>query len=55
MYMQVTHYEQVADGTLIHFKDGQPPQHARFVIGADGFFSKVRKQCLDDGPPHFTV
>lgn len=27
---------------------------ARILIGADGYFSKVRAQMLDDGPPDFT-
>ena len=55
MLMEVTGYEEEESGVSIHFNDGRPAEHARFVIGADGFFSKIRKQCLDDGPPDFTV
>lgn len=28
---------------------------AKLVVGADGAFSPVRRQCLDDGKPDFAV
>ena len=39
----------------VHFDDGQPPVQAKVLIGADGYFSRIRKQCLNDGPPIFAV
>lgn len=50
---QLTHYDSDNDGVTLHFDRGQPPVHARVLVGADGYFSKVRAQCLDDGPPQF--
>ena len=35
--------------------DGHPPVRAKVLIGADGYFSRIRKQCLNDGPPLFAV
>ncbi|CAL5227826.1 g10854 [Coccomyxa viridis] len=40
-------------GVHVHFKDGDEVQ-AKVLIGADGYFSGVRAQMLDDGPPEFT-
>ena len=35
---------------------GEPKQvHCRLLVGADGYFSTVRQQCLGDGPPDFAV
>ncbi len=48
-------YEETEDGVTLHFDHGQPPVHAKLVVGADGYFSKVRTQCLNDGPPDFVV
>ncbi|EIE24293.1 acyl-CoA N-acyltransferase [Coccomyxa subellipsoidea C-169] len=45
--------DQGADGVIVNFKDGSSVR-ARMLIGADGYFSKVRRQMLDDGPPEFT-
>lgn len=28
---------------------------AKLLVGADGTFSPVRRQCLDDGKPDFAV
>ena len=53
--MQVTHYTESAEGVIIQFDRGQPPVHAKLLIGADGYFSHVRQQCLADGPPQFVV
>ncbi|KAA6422787.1 MAG: Zeaxanthin epoxidase [Trebouxia sp. A1-2] len=50
---QMKSYEETEDGVTLHFDHGQPPVHARLVVGADGYFSKVRTQCLNDGPPDF--
>ena len=51
----MTHYEEDKDGVTLHFDRDQPSVHAKVLIGADGYFSKVRSQCLDDGPPAFNV
>jgi len=53
--MQMRHYEEDEDGIVLHFDRGQPAVHAKVLIGADGYFSKVRTQCLNDGPPTFNV
>ncbi|KAL0047809.1 hypothetical protein WJX82_000477 [Trebouxia sp. C0006] len=50
---QMTHYEEDDKGIILHFDRGQPSVHAKVLVGADGYFSKVRAQCLDDGPPTF--
>ncbi len=55
MSMQMRHYEEGEDGVTLHFDRGQPPVHAKVLVGADGYFSKVRTQCLNDGPPTFNV
>lgn len=39
----------------VYFDGGQPPVQAKVLIGADGYFSRIRKQCLNDGPPMFAV
>ncbi len=48
-------YEETEDGVTLHFDHGQPSVHAKVLVGADGYFSKVRTQCLNDGPPDFVV
>lgn len=53
--MQMTHYVQDDHGVTLHFDREQPAVHAKLLVGADGYFSKVRTQCLDDGPPTFSV
>ena len=53
--LQVASYEEDADGVKLHFDGGQPPVQAKVLIGADGYFSRIRKQCLNDGPPLFAV
>ncbi|DBA89388.1 TPA: hypothetical protein ACH3X2_004747 [Trebouxia sp. C0005] len=50
---QMRHYEEDEDGVTLHFDRGQLPVHAKVLVGADGYFSKVRTQCLNDGPPTF--
>lgn len=35
--------------------DSPGPVRAKVLIGADGYFSAVREQCLGDGPPDFAV
>ena len=52
---QMTHYEEDDKGIILHFDRGQPSVHTKVLVGADGYFSKVRAQCLDDGPPTFNV
>lgn len=53
--LQLTCYDANEDGVTLHFDRDQPPVHTKLLIGADGYFSKVRKQCLNDGPPQFAV
>lgn len=48
-------YEEDAEGVTLHFDEGQAPVRAKLLVGADGYFSRVRNQCLDDGPPDFVV
>ena len=51
---QFTSLEQHHDHAVVHFADGSHAK-AQIIIGADGVFSKVRRQNLADGPPDFTV
>lgn len=51
----MTHYVEDKHGVILHFDRDQPAVHAKLLVGADGYFSKVRSQCLDDGPPTFNV
>ena len=47
-------YEETADGVTVRFSSregGETAYSARVLIGADGGFSGVRRQCLDDGLP----
>lgn len=55
LHVQVTHYEEDEEGVTVHFSGKAPPRRAKLLVGADGYFSKVRSQCLDDGPPDFVV
>ena len=55
LLMQVTHYTESPDGVTVHFDRGRPAVNAKILIGADGYFSKIRQLCLDDGPPLFAV
>ncbi len=49
-------YEEDEEGVTVRFAGGEPgPVRAKVLIGADGYFSAVRQQCLDDGPPNFAV
>ena len=51
----MSHYEEDEEGVTAYFGDGHAPVRAKLLLGADGYFSKVRSQCLDDGPPDFVV
>lgn len=51
----MTRYEEDENGVTVHFDDGRPSVHAKILIGADGYLSRVRKQCLNDEPPMFAV
>lgn len=53
--LQMGRYDNTRDGVTIHFDRGQPSVHAKRLIGADGYFSRICKQCLNDGPPMFSV
>lgn len=46
--------EQHADHVVVCFADGTSVA-ARVVVGADGCFSKVRRQNLQDGIPQYQV
>jgi 2-polyprenyl-6-methoxyphenol hydroxylase-like FAD-dependent oxidoreductase len=49
-------YEEDSQGVTVHFQGGRPgPVRAKVLVGADGYFSAVRQQCLGDGPPDFGV
>lgn len=48
-------YEEDADGVLVHFKGRAAPVRGKLMVGCDGLFSPVRRQCLADGPPDFGV
>jgi 2-polyprenyl-6-methoxyphenol hydroxylase-like FAD-dependent oxidoreductase len=49
-------YEEDSEGVTVHFQGGMPGAvRAKVLVGADGYFSGVRQQCLDDGPPNFGV
>ncbi|KAL3154854.1 hypothetical protein ABBQ38_011396 [Trebouxia sp. C0009 RCD-2024] len=50
---QMTGYDEDEDGVTLHFDRDQPSVRAKILIGADGYFSRIRKQCLNDGPPMF--
>ena len=43
-----------ADISMLCFPQDGEEVHAKVLIGADGYFSDVRAQMLDDGPPEFT-
>eukprot|EP00891_Asterochloris_glomerata_P005067 jgi/Astpho2/5067/Aster-x0661 len=45
-------FEERADGVELSFLDGTSIS-AGVLIGADGYFSQVRQQLLQDGPPNF--
>ena len=49
-----SHLEQHQDHVAVHFTTGASID-AKLVVGADGIFSKVRQQTLNDGLPDFTV
>lgn len=51
----MTGYDEDEDGVTLHFDRDQPSVRAKILIGADGYFSRIRKQCLNDGPPMFAV
>ena len=49
-------YEEDSEGVTVRFVGDSPgPVRAKVLIGADGYFSAVREQCLADGPPDFAV
>ena len=51
-------YEETDDGVTVRFSSrggGDTAYSARLLVGADGGFSSVRRQCLDDGLPRFPV
>lgn len=50
----LSHVVQHQDYVTLHFAD-QSTADAKVVVGADGCFSKVRQQTLQDGLPEYTV
>lgn len=54
-------YTESGDDVTVKFqhREGDGPGEsewtAKVVIGADGAFSPVRRQCLDDGSPRLAV
>uniref|UniRef100_A0A7R9VQH3 FAD-binding domain-containing protein n=1 Tax=Chlamydomonas euryale TaxID=1486919 RepID=A0A7R9VQH3_9CHLO len=52
--VKMQRYEQLADGSVAVFVEGkEQPVTARLLVASDGYFSPVRRQLLDDGPPDF--
>ena len=51
---RLSHLVQHQDAVTLHFTD-QSTVDARVVVGADGCFSKIRQQTLQDGLPEYTV
>lgn len=47
---KVTGYSDDGTGVSVHLSDGSSRQ-GRALIGADGLWSKIRAQMLNDGPP----
>lgn len=50
-------YTESEDGIEVSYTEaGEPKQiRCKLLVGADGYFSAVRQQCLADGPPDFAV
>ncbi len=50
-------YEETEEGVEVSYTEAGEPKHLRckLLVGADGYFSAVRQQCLQDGPPDFAV
>ena len=50
-------YEETEDGVEVSYTEAGEPKHltCKLLVGADGYFSSVRQQCLQDGPPDFAV
>jgi len=53
--LQMTKHDEDVNRVTIHFDRGHPSVRAKVLVGADGYFSRIRKQCLNDGPPLFAV
>lgn len=50
--MQATRYDTDDEGVTLHFQQGDSVQGSALVI-CDGYWSRLRQQCLGDGPPNF--
>lgn len=50
-------YEESSDGVDVTYTEAGEPKkvHCKVLVGADGYFSAVRQQCLGDGSPDFAV
>jgi 2-polyprenyl-6-methoxyphenol hydroxylase-like FAD-dependent oxidoreductase len=51
-------YQETGDGVTVRFSSragGETEYSTRVLIGADGGFSGVRRQCLNDGLPNSPV
>lgn len=54
LYPVVLHrYTEHAEGVTVHFKKHEEPIQAGLLVASDGYFSRVRRQCVDDGPAEF--
>eukprot|EP00884_Botryococcus_braunii_P001468 jgi/Botrbrau1/11321/Bobra.0038s0081.1 len=54
MGSKVLGYEENKDDTVtLQFQEGREEVRARILIGADGYFSRIRQGMLGDGPPTF--
>ena len=49
-----TDFKEDAEGLTISFEN-KPAVKAKYMVGADGYFSPIREKLLHDGPPEFTV
>ena len=50
-------YEESEEGVEVSYTEAGEAKNLRckLLVGADGYFSAVRQQCLQDGPPEFAV
>eukprot|EP00878_Enallax_costatus_P030089 GHUV01032719.1.p1 GENE.GHUV01032719.1~~GHUV01032719.1.p1 ORF type:complete len:187 (-),score=25.81 GHUV01032719.1:14-574(-) len=49
----LSRYTEDADSVTVHFKKHEEPVQAGLLVASDGYFSRVRRQCVDDGPAEF--
>ena len=49
--MQAVHHDADDEGVTLHFQQGDSVRGSALVI-CDGYWSRLRQQCLSDGPPN---